>query len=179
MRRTTTLLLLFVLSACSPSQTTPAGVTPDPASATTTQGRFTLGFAIDRATVRPADVVNGAATLSLLSPGSATITGPSTLIVFEFTEIGGAGRQVVPAASTDCAPQLVATSSPIAVPITKSGAVTDGPNADWLRQFLADPLTHLPKGDWDITARASFFDGKACSGQAIDLRTTVRVHVIE
>lgn len=179
MRHAALLLVVVLLAACSPRQTTPADVTPDPASATTIQGRFALGFAVDRATVRPGDEVKGNATLSLLSPGGATISGSSSLVAFEFTEIGGENRHVVPVRPSDCAPQRLTSTVPIVDPIMKSGAVPDGPNADWYRTFLNDPVIHLPKGEWDITASATFFDGEGCRGQTFDLRTTVRVHVIE
>src|SRR5512143_3600428 len=168
---------MLVLAACGSGSTTPVDVSPDPASATPTQGRFAMGFAVERVTLRSGDEVKGTATLSLLSPGGATISGSSTLIVFEFTEVGGLGRQVVPVWPTDCAPHRLTTRTPIVAPIAKSGTVPDGPNADWVRQFLADPVVHLPKGDWDITAMASLFDAQACTGLGLPLQTTLRVHV--
>jgi hypothetical protein len=175
MRRSLVLLIALVVGACGGGGT-PLG-TPDPATSTVTQGRFALAFAIERGTVRPTDVVVGAATLTLLTPGGATVTGSSDMVTFEFAEVGGAGRDVVPAAPSDCAPHVVTSSGGVVTPIAKSGAVVDGPNADWYRQFLQDPLVHLPAGDWDITAIATFIDGKGCSGAPYDLRATVRVHV--
>ena len=59
------------------------------------------------------------------------------------------------------------------------GAVVDGPNADWYRQFLQDPSVHLPTGEWDLTASTAFFDGQGCSGPRFDMQVTVRVHVLE
>jgi len=179
MRYAAALLVVLVLAACGPGNTTPANVTPDPASATTIQGRFALAFAIERATVRPGDEVKGKATLSLLSPGGATISGSSTVIAFEFTQVGGEGRHVVPVRPGDCAPSRVTSNVQMVAPITKSGAVVDGPDADWYRAFFNDPVLHLTKGEWDVTADAAFFDGEDCRGQPIELRTTVRVHVIE
>jgi hypothetical protein len=178
-RRPATLIFALLLAACGPRQTTPADVTPDPASTTTTQGRFAASFTIDRVTVRPGDEVRGSATLSLLTPGGATITGSSDLFAFEFTEVGGEGRHVIPVRVSDCGTQLVTSTAPIVTQILKSGAVVDGPNADWYRQFLQDPVVHLPKGEWDVTASAMFFDGQACTGQNLDMRATIRVHVIE
>lgn len=176
MRRPIALVIALVVGACGSGST--ALGTPDPASVTTTQGRFALAFAIERSTVRPTDEVAGTATLTLVAPGGATITGSSDLVTFEFAEVGGAGRDVVPAAPSDCAPHEVVSGGGLETPIAKSGAVVDGPNADWYRQFLQDPLVHLPAGDWEITAIATFFDGRNCSGQPYDLRSTVRVHVI-
>jgi hypothetical protein len=176
MRRSLALLTALFIGGCGGAQT-PLG-TPDPATATTAQGRFALTFTIDRATVHASDEVVGAAKLTLLTPGTATITGSSDLVIFEFAEVGGAQRDVIPSASPDCGVHALASAEGIVAPIAKSGAVVPGPNADWYRQFLQDPLVHLPAGDWDITAMAAFSDGKGCSGAPYDLRATVRVHVI-
>ena len=177
-RRSAALLLVLLVSACGGNQSTPLG-SPDPVSTTATQGRFVLVFTIDRTTVHPTDSISGTANLTLLTPGSATVTGSSNLTLFEFTEVGGNGRDVVPIGPSDCAPQQVASREPLVTPIAKSGTVPGGPDADWYKQFLADPAIRLPKGDWDITAIAGFFDGLGCSGARYDLQATVRVHVIE
>lgn len=174
-----TLVVAAAMAGCRPSLTTPANVTPDPISASTTQGRFGLSFALARATVRPGDTITGSASLSLLGPGGATITGSSFLFGFEFTEIGGNARQVVPVFDGVCGPHRVTSTSPITSEILKSGAVVDGPDADWYRQFLQDPAVHLPVGEWDLTVSAEFFDGQGCSGPKFDMRATVRVHVLE
>jgi hypothetical protein len=175
MRRSFALVLALLVGACG-GGTALLG-TPDPATTTTTQGRFALAFTIDRATVHPGDAIGGSATLTLLTPGNATVTGSTDIVAFEFAEVGGAGRDVVPASPSDCALHFVTSSGGVVTAIAKSGAVVDGPNADWYRQFLDDPLVHLPAGDWDISAIATFFDGRNCVGQPYDLRTTVRVHV--
>ena len=99
--------LAVALTACGGEQTTPLGASADPAVVTTTQGRFVLAFTIARATVHPADAIAGAAALTLLTPGSATITGSSDLVVFEFSEVGGNHRPVVPASRAACAPPVV------------------------------------------------------------------------
>lgn len=176
-RRSAALLLVLLVSACG-NQSTPLG-SPNPISTTTTQGRFVMVFTIDRTTVHPTDAISGATSLTLLTPGAATVTGSSNLAIFEFTEVGGSGRHVVPIRPSDCAPQQVASREPLVTPIAKSGSVPAGPDADWYTQFFADPVVHLPKGDWDITAIADFFDGQGCSGAHYDLQATVRVHVIE
>jgi hypothetical protein len=148
-------------------------------SVTTTQGRFAFVFAIDRATVHPTDAITGTATLTLLSPGVVTLTGASDFVGFEFAEIGGNQRHVVPESQGDCGTHVVTQPDGIVTPITKSGGGAAGPNSDWYRQFLQDPVVHLPVGEWDITAIATFADGRACIGQSYDLRATVRVHVVQ
>src|ERR1041385_9269975 len=130
-RRPLALVLACLVAACGGGQTTPNS-TPVPATSTSAQGRFLLTFTIDRTTVVPTDAVTGTASVTLLQPGSATITGSSTVILFEFQEVGGAGRVVIPARTAECAVQVVAEGG-IVSPIVKSGAVPDGPDADWYR----------------------------------------------
>jgi hypothetical protein len=174
-------LLLVVLAAlvvgCGPS---PESIgSPSPASTTVTQGRFVLSFTIAQATVRSRDEISGTARLSLLGPGGATITGSGSLFMFEFSEVGGNGRHVVPVNDAVCAPHRVTSTTPLDSPILKSGGVLPGPDSQWYLEFLRGPKVQLPAGDWDITSIALFYDGRDCAGQYLDMRATVRVHVIE
>jgi hypothetical protein len=176
MARRLALLLALIVAGCGAgASASPAG----PATGTVTQGRFTLTFTVDQSSVRSHDDVTGTARLALIAPGGATFSGPSTLIGFEFSEVAGTHRHVVPAVDTDCAPHRVTVNTPIDSPIAKTGSVVEGPDADWYRRFLADAGVKLPAGDWDITASAAFFDGQNCTGQRLDMRATVRVHVTE
>jgi hypothetical protein len=171
-----TLVLALVLVGCGSGDTpSPAG----PATSSVTQGRFTLSFTVAESSVRSRDEITGTAQLALVAPGGATFSGPGTLIGFEFSEVGGNRRHVVPVFDEVCAPHRVTSTSPLQSPIVKSGAVVEGPDAAWYRQFLTDPTVTLPAGDWDITATAGFFDGQNCTGQRLDMRATVRVHVTE
>ena len=62
--------------------------------------------------------------------------------------------------------------------VRKSGGFSaDDPNADFYRSFFADPLVHLPAGDWTLTAVASLVDGYGGSGESYTLRAAVLVHV--
>lgn len=178
MRRSPAILLVVavLVSACGESA---PKASPVPASASVTQGRFSLTFTIDRSTVRAREEIVGRASVGLLAPGAATVTGPGTFVGFEFTEIGGNGRHVEPVWDGVCGPHQVTSGSPTVLPIIKSGAVVDGPDAAWYRDFLTDPVVKLPAGDWDITAIAQFFDGRGCAGQRIDMRAAVRVHVTD
>lgn len=179
-RRGFGLVLAFALLGCGPSDVTPPEVSPDPATASMTAGRFVLDFTIDRATVRPRDNVTGLARLSLLGPVGVTVTGSSTTFGFEFFEVGGAHRHVVPVFDADCAPHRLTPNGPLETKILKTGSVPAGdPNAAWYRDFLTGQVVNLPVGEWDVTVSTSFFDGQGCAGPPVDLRATVRVHVIE
>ena len=145
-----------------------------------TQGRFVFDFTVDRTTVRPRDPITGVAKVSLLGPAGATVTGSSQMFGFEFFEVGGANRHVVPVFDADCAPHRLTANGPLESPVLVTGSVPQGdPNAAWYRDFLAARVINLPVGEWDITASSSFFDGQGCTGQKVDLRATVRVHVIQ
>lgn len=177
MQRALILLVALILGACDSG---PAATMSAPIAASDLSGRFALSFTIEHGTVRPSDVVVGAATLTLVGPGGATISGPSPFVGFEFTEVGGSHRQVGFATDAVCEPHRVTSNSPIVTPITKpAGAgIPAGPDGDWYRKFLADPLLHLPAGDWDVTASSTLFDASGCSGAPVNLRVTLRVHVV-
>jgi hypothetical protein len=171
------LVLALVLAGCGSNDGTPGPT--GPVSATATQGRFTLTFTIPSASVRSSAEIPGTARIALLAPGGATFSGSNDIIGFEFSEVGGTHRLVQPVFDGVCAPHRITTNTPIDSPIVRSGAVIEGPDAGWYRQFLTDPITKLPAGDWDITANANFFDGQGCVGQHLDIRATVRVHVTD
>jgi hypothetical protein len=177
MRRSTALLLAIALLVAACGESTPSA-SAGSVSASVTQGRFSMTFTVERSTVRARDEVAGQASVSILAPVAATVTGSGNLVAYEFTEIGGAGRHVVPVFDLSCVPHQVTSGSPTVLPIIKTGAVVEGPDAAWYRDFLTNPVVQLPAGDWDITAIAQFFDGRDCTGQRLDMRATVRVHVI-
>ena len=176
MARIVLLLFTLALVGCgSDVPPRPAG----PATSSVTQGRFTLSFTVAQSSVRSRDEITGTTQLALIAPGGATFSGPGTLIGFEFSEVGGNRRHVMPVFAADCSPHRVTGNTPLTSPIVKSGSVVEGPDADWYRNFLADAAVKLPAGDWDIAATASFFDGQSCTGQHLDMRASVRVHVTE
>jgi hypothetical protein len=175
-------LLALAAAACGSS-----GPTIDPAAPTgrvesaAINGRFQLTFAVDRGVVRAEDEITGQAALSLTVPGGATISGSGALFLFDFREIGGAGRHVAPVSDLSCAPHRVTSDTPSISPIVKTGAVIGpaDPNAAFITEFLKGTAVHLPRGTWDITATASFHDAEACAGRELVLSATVRVHVSE
>lgn len=167
--------LVLALAACGPAPASGPIPPTGRAEATTLDGRFQLGFAIDRATVRPDEPITGTAMLQLLVAGGVTLTGSSDLFAFDVLEVGGEGRHVAPVRPADCAPHRLVSTAPLTSPIVKSGASDGGFGASFLR---GDDVL-LPKGDWDITAVAQFTDGDACRGQAHNIRATVRVHVTD
>ena len=160
------------------------GPTIDPAAPTgrveagAVEGRFQVTFAIDRGVVRSSEPVKGEARLLLLAPGGANLSGPSSVFVFDFMEVGGEGRHVAPVWDAVCAPHRVTANTPIASPILKSGAVT-GPQAGFIADFLKGTDVRLPRGTWDITAIAMFVDGEGCQGVNHTIQASVRVHVSE
>ena len=169
--------MALALAGCGPGTITPADVTPDPKSANALDGRFELVFTVDRTTLRTGDNITGTAELWLRAGSSGALSGPSDLFGFEFAEVGGQHRGVVPMMPSVCAPHQVGSDSPLTSPIVKSGATTGGVHDGFIQEFLRGREIHLPAGEWDITAIAGFFDGRGCSGQQFAMRATVRVRV--
>lgn len=174
--RAATLGLTLLLAACGGGTTTPADVSPDPVTASAVGGRFELTFTVDRTTLRPGDSITGSADLHLRVGTSGAISGPQFLVGFEFVEVGGQQRMIVPVVDASCAPHQVGSDAPVTTPLFKTSAV-EGSDAAFVAEFLRGDAIRLPAGEWDITAVASFTDGRGCTGQQLDLRAPVRVKV--
>ena len=66
------------------------------------------------------------------------------------------GTVTMPAASDlVCARQDYARGVPTQIPFSKSGGYSDSdPNAVFFEQYFADPLLHLPRGQWKLIVTA-------------------------
>jgi hypothetical protein len=172
--------LCLVVAGCSATTPTPAAPTPvpTPAQATATQGRYQLVFELPKTDWRASDSITGLATLSLIGSGGVDFgSSGSGPIGFGFDEVGGS-RQMGPAWTADCTSRRLDAGQPKTSQITKSGGfIGEDPNVDFYRSFFADPLVHLPAGDWTITAVASFVEGTLCSGASYTLKAAILVHV--
>jgi hypothetical protein len=172
------LIAALLVAACGPGTTTPADVTPDPAAATATSGRFSLSLTVDRTTLRTGDNISGRADLTMIAGTTGVLSGPTEIVAFEFIEIGGQQRRVLPANRDMCAPHQLGSDSPLTTEMYKSGGFSDAdPNAGFVRDFLQGPEIRLPAGEWDISAIATFSEGRDCAAQPHAIRATVRVHV--
>jgi hypothetical protein len=155
----------------------PAGPSPAPPSARTVDGSFTLTFEMAKSAWAPSEAIQGSATLSYAGSGRLELwssgAGP---LNFGYAEVGG-NRNMGPAWTADCKQASIEPGSPIASALGKSGGWNgEDPNAPFYRSFFADPQVHLPAGDWDVTAVASFSEG-ACGGVQHELKATIRIHV--
>jgi hypothetical protein len=171
-------LAVIGCSATTPTPANPSQAVPTPAQATDTQGRYRLVFELPRTDWRASDAITGLATLSLIGSGGVDFgssgAGP---LGFGFDEVGGS-RQMGPIWTADCMYGRLESGQPKASPITKSGGfIGEDPNVAFYRSFFADPLVHLPAGDWTITAVANFVEGSGCSGASYTLKAAVLVHV--
>ena len=170
-------LCLMAVGCGAAAATSPAGSTPV-ARASVTDGAFTLTFELPRADWRASDAIDGVATLSLASGDAIDLGGSGGgLLGFAFSEVNGT-RHVEPVSTADCGPHRLEPGKPITSTIKKSGAFSaDQPDADFYGSFFADPVVHLPAGDWDISAIATFAEGEGCRGKTHEMKATVRVHV--
>ena len=176
MPRLLAIALVVMLAAC-------AGPAPSPTSSVATaedvDGSFHLAFTLPRTTWSAGESIEGQSRLTLSAVGPATIVGSGGGVLgFGFAEVGG-HRQMGPAMTADCRTYRIAGNEPIVSPITKSGGYSnDGPDAAFYQAFFADPLVHLPAGEWDITAVAEFVENE-CGGPDHSLTATIRVRVTE
>ena len=148
------------------------------ATATDVQGPYRLTFQMPSTEWHTTDAISATATLEFTGTGSVDYgSSGSGPFAFAFEEIGGS-RQMGWSMTTDCLTQHLDAGAPISSGIIKTVSWTDpDPNADFYRSFYADPLVHLPAGDWKITAVARFVEGAGCSGQSYTLNAPITIHV--
>jgi hypothetical protein len=138
------------------------------------QGPFRVTFDVPRTVWRTTESITAVAKLEFEGTGATEIGVPhGGPFGFAFSEVNGT-RQMEPIFLESCNPQSLRAGAPLTSGLAKTGAPV-GPDASFYAQFLADPLYHLPPGDWDLTAVASF--GVGCGGQGFVARATVRIQV--
>jgi hypothetical protein len=142
------------------------------------EGPFQLVFELPKSTWSAGETITGTATLSVTGSDGVDLGGSGEgLFGFEFADVAGT-HDIAPGWTADCRPYRLDPGTPLASPIRKSGGFTaEQSDAAFVRAFLADPLTSLPRGDWRITALADFIEQKDCSGQSHTMRATVLIHV--
>jgi hypothetical protein len=163
----------------SPAVGPSAGPTSSSLRAETTEGPFRLVFELPKDTWRADEAIDGLATLSLVEGTGIDLGGSGRgLLGFGIDEVNGS-RHMGPAWTLDCHTYRLVRDNPMTSPIRKSGGFSaDEPNADFYRSFFADPVVHLPPGDWKITAVASFVEGQRCTGQDHLLQASIVIHVL-
>lgn len=172
--------LLALLAACAPSAPSPSAP-PDagPASASSSNGQFTLSLRVEDAVVGTEEPIVAVATLTNEAGEAATLSGSgSGVVFFSVTRREDGLGSGPPAWTDDCVRHVVPAGTGVEVPFAKSGGwAPDDPNAAFLRTYFADPALHLPPGTWRIEATTSATVGEGCTGEALDLRTEVDVVV--
>jgi hypothetical protein len=150
-----------------------------PSSAVDADGRYTLSFALPKASFRTDEAITGHATLTLEPGPDAPVGGSGSLIGFGFAEVGGT-RRMGPIDDLVCRFYTLTAGTPVTSDLVKSGGWTgEDPDASFYASFFHDTAIKLPAGDWDITASASFSDGNRCTNAPHDLKATVRVHIVD
>lgn len=150
-----------------------AGVT-----ATAQGAGFTLRLSVDRARYAANEPISARATLTDAGQVSVTALGPgSSLVGFSVAQEGG--KLKAPAVfEAPCYPYTFDPGRPVTFPFRKSGSAegATGPEAAFLRTYLAGPQLRLPAGTWELSATTSFFIG-SCTTEPIDLTASVRIVV--
>jgi hypothetical protein len=188
-RRLAPIALCLVLAACTtgaPSSTPTPGSTSGPSAdgsqpghAEERLGRYRLAFDLPRTTWNATEAIAGQATLELVDGSPVQLSGSGGgLLVFEFAGVD-TRLHVQPVSPGSCMfPYPLAADAPIVSPITKSGAYSpDQPDASFYASFFADPIVHLPPGEWEVTAIATFEEVRDCGAPTHAMRATVHLHV--
>jgi len=149
-----------------------------PERSTVTEGPYRLELVLQRSVWSASEAIEGEGILSVTDGQARDLGGSgSGLVLFGFEEVGGS-RRIQPAMSDDCAGYRLSPDTPLSRELTKSGGwVADDPDAEFYKAFFADPLIHLPPGQWRVGAIASFSDGRSC-GDPILMETWVDLRVV-
>ena len=145
----------------------------------TAQGAgFTLRLSVDRGRYAADEPISAEATVTYAGQVSVTALGSrGSLVGFGVTQQDGS--LTAPAVfGSPCYPYTFDPGRPLVVPFRTSGAVGTavGPEASFLRAYLADPQLRLPVGTWEITAATTFLIG-SCTTEPIKLTASVQVVV--
>lgn len=114
--------------------------------------------------------------LRYVGPGGGTdwFGSGSGPLAFDLREINGT-RHLEGGMLLNCQRHETRADGPLVVGYVKPGGYSaDDPNAAFYREFLADPLLHLPPGEWELAARAVFSMPPDCgTGRTVSLRASV------
>ena len=170
--------MAIVAAACG-SPSPPTVVAPASPIALSTVGQFSLGLTLPKLVWKAGEPVSGTATLRGAGSSPLVLVGAgSGLIVFDFAEVVGQ-RRVLGVSTADCAPHPLAPGAPMIAPITVSaGFDPANPSDTWLSRAMSPGTAgaELPPGTWDVTARATFYEG-TCGGASYTITATVRITV--
>lgn len=157
------------------------GGSPASAHAEATDGPFELAFMLRKTSWSASEPVEGTASLSVAAPVEVGGSGDG-LLGFNYDEIGGLGRHIELAETLDCGPYQLEPGQPVSASLKKAGGYDPAASdADFYASFFADPLVHLPAGNWTITALASFIDFSQDTGCHLpnhQLSAPITVHVL-
>ena len=161
------------------------------ATASVTEGDYRLTITSPRETWGTDDAIDVEAAFEYVGPEStdmywAAADGPLDFRVVEVSgdrEMGDAFPPDCPSATDDGDPQTewathILTGEPFTRPYEKSGGYgPDDPNAAFYEDFFTDPLLHLPVGEWQVTALATFDPVNTCVPTAIRMAASITLTI--
>lgn len=181
-------LLALLLAACSampaPSDA-PASIGPLPSaappSARATVGGITLTLEAQSGPVTAGDEIAVWATLEHDRPGDLTVFGSgSGIVFFSVTRLEDGLTSGPPVHTDDCATHILPAGGRTTIPFFKSGGFSpEDPNADFLEIYFGESELSLPAGTWRIDATTYGWLGEWCSGDTLDIATSIEVVVGE
>ena len=178
MRPLIAMALCLIVAACGSAAGSPSASVVPGVRAAQLQAPYVVTLDLSRDTWKAGEPITGAATLSLVQSAGVDLGGSGGgLLFFEYTEVNGT-RHVEPAMTDDCRAYRLEGGTPMTAALSHSGGFyPEQPDFEFNRAFLTAPDVRLPAGDWEISAVASFVEGKDCSGASRTIKSTVTVHV--
>jgi hypothetical protein len=157
-----------------------AVASPAAAQSEATDGPFKLAFTLRATSWSASEAIEGTSSLSVAAPVEVGGSGDG-LLGFNYDEIGGLGRHMDWAETADCRTYQLEPGQPTTSGLAKAGGYDAGaPGADFYASFFADPVVHLPAGNWTITALASFIDfsiDQGCHLPSHELSVPITIHI--
>jgi hypothetical protein len=171
----TLLVAATLLVACAGPASSPPGSAPE---ATDADGPFALTLAVSAGRYREREAITAWARLTYQGDRRAVqVAGSGSGIVTFLARqldgplaMGGGGTD-------DCQRYRIEVGVPQDKPFAKGvGFSADDPNADFYRAWVEDPVLWLPRGRWELSARAEFYE-EDCGAVLRQMAASVTIEV--
>ncbi len=140
-------------------------------------GYFTLGLTSDKRQYAAAEPIDIKAELLYEGP-PVELWGAGLLSGFAIEQLDGPLAMPPGPMIQPCVSLSLPAGEPYVVPFVKHTHWSDDdPNADFYREWLADPVVRLPAGTWLVTAYSDFLVGPDCRGDPVVMEASVVITV--
>jgi hypothetical protein len=149
---------------------------PIASSSVETHGHgFALSLSASHDTYVAESPIDVSATTQYVGPDAITVSTYG--VVFGFEQLDGT-LEMYPASGLMCGSlRTLEPGDQDGWAYNKSGSWDNGdPNAEFYRQYIADPLLRLPAGEYRVFAYLSFMN-EHCPGESVSVTSSIVIHV--